>query len=228
MTPRMGQQEIDGLLTIRNAWMEGKAPMPSDPVSVFETNINNLLALFLGKGTSVLLGPERSASQPVTIINKLSGKALEVENASIDQAARILQVTRNGVPNQRWFIKRAKFSKQMVIPAVIFREMHRYSPSFFRFPLPVYSLIAAHSGLCLDILKDSTKNSDALQQSPLIGRSSHLWAFAPDQKGYNFIVNLCSGRVLDVADSSLKNYATVQQYPFNGGDSQRWQLFSYS
>jgi hypothetical protein len=29
--------KCDGLLTIRNAWMEGKTPMPSDPVSVFET-----------------------------------------------------------------------------------------------------------------------------------------------------------------------------------------------
>jgi len=85
----MGQQESDGLLTIRNAWMEGKAPMPSDPVSVFETNINNLLALFLGKGTSILLGHERSASQPVTIINKLSGKALEVMNSSIGPGACI-------------------------------------------------------------------------------------------------------------------------------------------
>jgi hypothetical protein len=98
----MGQQESDGLLTIRNAWMEGKAPMLSGPVSVFETNINNLLALFLGKGTSILLGAEKTASQPVTIINKLSGKALEVMNSSTDQGARIQQVTCNGAPNQRW------------------------------------------------------------------------------------------------------------------------------
>jgi hypothetical protein len=48
----------------------------------------------------------------------------------------------------------------------------------------------------------------------------------PDQKGYNFIVNLCSGQLLDVADSSLKNYAMVQQSRFNGTDSQRWQLLA--
>ena len=226
MTSRMGQPQSERFLTIRNAWMEGNAPMPRDPVSIYETNMNILLGLLLGKGTSILLGPERGADQPLTIINKLSGKALEVENASINQAARIHQVTRNGAPNQQWFIKRAKFSKHMAIPAVIFREVHRYWPSFVRFPLPSYSLIAAHSGLCLDILNGSTEDSDALQQSPVSGRSSHLWALASDQKGYNFIVNLCSGRVLDVVDNSLKNRATIQQSSFSGTDSQRWQLLA--
>jgi Ricin-type beta-trefoil lectin domain-like len=188
--------------------------------------MNILLGLLLGKGTSILLGPERGADQPLTITNKLSGKALEVENASISQAARIQQVTRNGAPNQRWFIKREKLSKHLAIPAVIFREVHRYWPSFLRFPLPGYSLIAAHSGLCLDILNGSTEDSDALQQTPVSSRSSRLWAFAPDEKGYNFIVNLCSGRVLDVVDNSLKNHATIQQSSFNGTDSQRWQLLA--
>ena len=63
--------------------------MSNDPLSIFETNFNNLLGLFLGRGTSILLRPERDAAEPVTIINKLSGKALEVESASVDQAARI-------------------------------------------------------------------------------------------------------------------------------------------
>ena len=43
MTSRMRQQQSDGFLTIRNAWMEGKTLTPGDPVSIFETNINNLL-----------------------------------------------------------------------------------------------------------------------------------------------------------------------------------------
>jgi hypothetical protein len=108
MTPRTRYQESDGLLTIRNAWMEGRAPI--GPLSVFETNINVLLALFLGRGTSVLLGAEEGDAQPVTIINKHSGKALEIEGASTNQFAWTRQLTRNGEPNQRWFIERPKFS----------------------------------------------------------------------------------------------------------------------
>jgi hypothetical protein len=38
--------------------------------------MNILLGLLLGKGISILLGPERGADQPLTITNKLSGKAL--------------------------------------------------------------------------------------------------------------------------------------------------------
>jgi hypothetical protein len=83
MTSGMGQPQSERFLTIRNAWMEGNAPMPRDPVSVFETNFNNLLNLLVGKETSTHLSPEGSAARPVTIVNKLSDKALEVESASI-------------------------------------------------------------------------------------------------------------------------------------------------
>ena len=225
MSSRIRQQRSDSVLTIRNVEIEGKAPILRNPISIFETNINILLGLLLGKGTSVLLGLERNTGRPVTIINKLSGKALEVENCSTEQGARIRQVTRDGAANQRWLIKHIKFSNHMAIPGVIFRQAHRYWPQMLALPLAVYSVIADHSGLCLDTMNDPMDTEEIIQKFPVNGRTSHLWAFVPDKKGSNFIVNLRSGRVLDVADSSLKNYATIQQHPFDGGDSQRWQLF---
>jgi hypothetical protein len=48
----------------------------------------------------------------------------------------------------------------------------------------------------------------------------------PDNKGFNFIVNLHSGQVLDVANKSLNNHVPAQQRPFNGGDNQRWLLIN--
>jgi hypothetical protein len=143
----MGREQSYDFLTIRNAWMEGKAPMPNDLVSIFETNFNSLLGLLLRRETGVPISPERCAAQPVTIVNKLSGKALEVDNPSIGQAARIHQITRNDTLNQRWFTKRANFSVHMAIPAAIFREVHRYWPVFFgfRFPAtPLSRLIAGY------------------------------------------------------------------------------------
>jgi hypothetical protein len=226
MTSRIRQQQSERVLTIRNVWMEGKAPIPRDPISIYETNINNLLDLFLGKGTSMLLGLERNATQPIAIVNKLTGKALEVENSSINQGARIQQGTWNDTPNQRWFVTRTKFSKYMPIPASIFREVHRFWSTFLPFSNAAYSVIADHSGLCLDIVSGSTESAEAVQMLPINGGRSHLWAFVPDRKGFNFIVNLCSGRVLDVMDSSLKNCAIAQQHPFDGRDSQRWQLLT--
>jgi hypothetical protein len=106
------------------------------------------------------------------------------------------------------------------------REVLRYWPTFLRFPKAGYSVIADHSGLCLDIWNGSTDHSVAVQQFPVNGENNQLWAFVPDRQGFDFIVNAHTGQVLDVADNSLKNYATVQPNPFNGGDSQRWQLIN--
>ena len=86
--------------------------------------------------------------------------------------------------------------------------------------------MADHSGLCLGVLNGSTDNTAAVQQARFDGGSNQLWAFVPDNKGFNFIVNLHRGQVLDVANKSLNNHVTVQQRPFNGGDNQRWQLIN--
>lgn len=67
MTSRIGQQQSDEFLTIRNAWMDGKTPMPGDPVSIFETNINNLLgAALLFPAAALLLGAQRALEKRVT------------------------------------------------------------------------------------------------------------------------------------------------------------------
>jgi hypothetical protein len=172
----------------------------------------------------ILFGARRDESQPVNIVNKLSGKALEVEDCSTNQAARIQQVTRNDAPNQRWLIKFTKFVKRRTIPRVIQSQATRYWPAFLPFFRAGYSVIADHSGLCLEIPNNSTDKGGAIQQFPSNGGKKQLWAFVPDSKGFNFVVNLHSGQVLDVANNSLKNYAPVQQNPFTGGDNQRWQL----
>ena len=189
-----------------------------------EASFDILFALVLSKGTDLLFETLKHEPQSVTIVNKLSGKALEVESSSVHQGARIQQVTLNGAASQRWFVKLTKFSRHRTIPGTIGRQAERFWPAFLRFRAAGYSLIADHSGLCLDIPNGSMDKAVAVQQFPLDGGSSHLWGFVPDDSGFSFIANLKSGLVLDVADNSLNNYAKVWQYPFNGGDSQRWQL----
>ena len=205
-----------------------KTGKPQYPYSIpgWTASFEILIALLLGKGTALLLGTETSPTQSVTIVNKLSGKVLEVDDSSTNWGARIQQVTRNGAPHQRWFVKPMKLIRPGTIPEAERRQAHRYWSSFLRFPRTAYSVIADHSGLCLDIVNGSTDNGMAVQQPVENGGKNNLWAFIRDDEGFNFIVNLYSGQVLDVADNSLKNYAAVQQYPFNGSDSQRWQFFS--
>jgi hypothetical protein len=162
----------------------------------------------------------------MTILNKLSGKALTVEDSSTNQGARIEQITQSDAPNQRWSIKYVKSKGHHTSPGVIANEARRFWRPMLSLPQAGCSIMADHSGLCLDVLNGSTDNTAAVQQARFDGWSNQLWAFVPDNKGFNFIVNLHSGRVLDVANKSLNNHATVQQRPFDGGDNQRWQLIN--
>jgi hypothetical protein len=155
-----------------------------------EASFDILFALVLGKGTDLLLETVKHEPQSVTIVNKLSGKALEVENSSVHQGARIQQVTLSGAASQRWFVKLAKFIRHRNIRGTMGRQAQPFWPAFLRFPAAGYSLIADHSGLCLDIPNGSVDQAVAVQQLPLKGGSSHLWGFAPDDTGFNFIVNL--------------------------------------
>ena len=113
--------------------------------------------------------------------------------------------------------------KYRAFPGMIRHRVLRFWPTLLPLPQAGYSLIADHSGLCLDVLNSSTDNAVAVQQLPLNRGKNQLWGFAPDNEGFNFIINLHSGEVLEVAE--IKNCAPVRQYPFNGGDNQRWQLF---
>lgn len=52
-----------------------------------EATFDVLFALVLGKGTDLLLETEKHEPRSVTLVNKFSGKALEVENSSVHQGA---------------------------------------------------------------------------------------------------------------------------------------------
>ena len=228
MSPEyMGGRRSDRLPTVTSIWLEGRSSLPRiNLVAALEASFDIMLGLFgIGRNAtpSGIIINKLTTFQSVTILNKLSGKALTVEDSSTNQGARIQQVTRNGAANQRWFVKRMKFIEQRIIPRVVDRKVLPW-PTVLRFSHAVYSVITDHSGLCLDILNGSTDNSAAVQQLPANGGNNQLWAFVPDRKGFHFIVNVYSGQALDVADTSLKNYAQVRQYPFTGADSQRWQL----
>jgi hypothetical protein len=232
MSPEyIGGRRSDRLPTVISIWLEGRSPLPSiNLIAALEASFNIVFDLFgIGRNATpseIIINKLRTDRfQSVTILNKLSGKALTVEDSSTNQGASIQQVTRNGAANQRWFVKRTKFIKHRIIPQIVDREVLPW-PTVLRFSHAVYSVTADHSGLCLDILNGSTDNSAAVQQLPVHGGNNQLWAFVPDRQGFNVILNVHSGQVLDVTDNSLENYATVQQRPFNGGDNQRWQLIN--
>ena len=233
MSPQyMGERRSDGLPNVTRMWLEGRLSLPSiNLIAALESSFDIVFSLFgIGKNATpsgIIISKLRTDRfQSMTILNKLSGKALSVEDSSTNQGARIEQLTRSDAPNQRWFIKYARSKGHQTSPRVTANEAHRFWRPLRWVPQAGCSIMADHSGLYLDALNGSTDNNVAVQQARFVGRSNQLWAFVPDNKGFNFIVNLCSGQVLDVANKSLNNHATVQQHPFNGGDNQRWQLIN--
>jgi hypothetical protein len=154
---------------------------PQTPYSVrgLEGTFDVLFALVLGKGTDLLLETEKHEPRSVTLVNKFSGKALEVENSSVHQGARIQQVTLSGAASQHWFVKFTKFIRCRTIPSTIGRQAQRFWAAFLRFPAAGYSLVADHSGLCLDIPNGSMDKAVAVQQFPLNGGAATSGGLCP-------------------------------------------------
>ena len=167
---------------------------------------------------------EPNPSRFVTIINKLTGKALEVENSSTSEGARIQQFVRNEKAHQLWTLK---FTNIVWQPKAL-KQMNpcslRFWPNILPFFQAGYLLIAKHSGLCLDVPCSRHDNFLPLRQALSNRASNQLWNFVPDKDGFNFIVNVRSGRVLDAAEGALENFGAVQLSTFKGTANQRWQL----
>jgi Ricin-type beta-trefoil lectin domain-like len=105
----MEGRRSDRLPTVASIWLEeGRSPLPSmNLIASLEASFDTVFGLFgIGRNaTPSEITINRLATnrfQSVTILNKLSGKALTVEDSSTNQGACIQQVTRNGAANQRW------------------------------------------------------------------------------------------------------------------------------
>src|ERR1700693_759158 len=111
----MGGRRSDRRPTVTSIWLEGRSSLPSINLTAsLEASFDIVFGLFgIGRNATpseiIINKLTTNRFQSVTILNKLSGKALTVEDSSTNQGARIQQVTRNGAANQRWFVKRMKF-----------------------------------------------------------------------------------------------------------------------
>jgi hypothetical protein len=181
-------------------WLEGRLPLPSmNLIAALESSFDVVFALFgIGRNAtssgSIINKLRTDRFQSMTILNKLSGKALAVEDSSTNQGARIEQITRSDAPNQRWSIKYVKSNGHHTSPGVIANEARRFWRPMLSLPQAGCSIMADHSGLCLDVLNGSTDNTAAVQQARFDGWSNQLWAFVPDNKGLTSLSTCTAAR----------------------------------
>jgi len=134
------------------------------------------------------------------IVNKNSGKVLDVQGVSQSNTALIQQWDYLGGANQQWQL-------------VAVDSMSTY-----------YKIVSKNSGKVLDVQGVSTANGALVQQYDYLAGANQQWQLVAVDSTYYRIVNKNSGKVLDVQGISTANGALIQQWDYLGGDNQKWQL----
>jgi arabinoxylan arabinofuranohydrolase len=132
------------------------------------------------------------------IINRNSGKCLDVYNNSTADGANVDQWTSNGGQNQQW--------------------------SFVAQTGGYYEIIARHSGKALEVGGNSTADGGNVQQWTWAGTNSQQWTLVNLGTGYYEIVNRNSGKVLDVVGNGTADGVNIDQWTWNSGNNQQWQI----
>jgi alpha-L-fucosidase len=132
------------------------------------------------------------------IINRNSGKCLDVSGNGTGDGVNVDQWTSNGGQNQQW--------------------------SFVAQTGGYYEIIARNSGKALEVGGNSTADGGNVQQWTWIGANSQQWSLVNLGSGYYEIVNRNSGKVLDVVGNGTADGVNVDQWTWNSGNNQQWQI----
>jgi hypothetical protein len=133
------------------------------------------------------------------IVNKNSGKLLDVYGKSTADGANVIQWLDNGQTNQQWKLVDAGNG--------------------------YYKVQNVNSGKVLDVADMSTANGANVQQwTSWSGGTNQEWQIVDAGSGYYTFINRNSGKALDVYQKSTADGANIQQYTDNGGANQQWQL----
>ncbi|OPJ59422.1 flavastacin precursor [Clostridium chromiireducens] len=131
------------------------------------------------------------------LINRESGKALDVYNSSTADGADVIQWSTGSGNNQKWIITNMGNG---------------------------YKLINVNSKKALDVYNTSTENGADVIQWTDNGQKNQLWNIVDLGNGYYNLVNVNSGKLLDVDNKSTADGANVLQWISTGGYNQQWQI----
>ncbi|MEU7923705.1 endo-1,4-beta-xylanase [Micromonospora sp. NPDC049801] len=158
-----------------------------------------LNALNAGSGTPTTPPPGSGVDTTAwyVLINRNSGKALDVYERATTDGARIDQWTRNDGAWQQW--------------------------QFVDSGSGYYRLKSRNSGKVLDVYNRSTADSAAVVQWTDGNGTNQQFRLA-DSGGYVRLINRNSGKAVEVQGASTADGGNVVQYADWGGNNQQWQL----
>lgn len=144
-----------------------------------------------------------SASTPVMLVSKSSGKCLDVTAVSLKQGAGIQQWGCSGGENQHWFFKATTAG--------------------------TYEIESQDSKLALAITSSSrTGGAGIIQWAYYSNSPSETWRARQDATGYYNLIAVNSGMCLDVrgGTSATESGVAVQQWACTGAGNQAWEIVS--
>ncbi|MEU1320624.1 non-reducing end alpha-L-arabinofuranosidase family hydrolase [Streptomyces tibetensis] len=155
-----------------------------------------LVAGFLGAQPAAAATVDPNASY--VLVNRNSGKALDVYNMATGDGARITQWSRNDQNQQQW--------------------------QFVDSGGGYYRIKSRHSGKVLDVHNRSTANGGSIVQWADLNGTNQQWRLADSSDGYVRLISRHSNKALEVQGASTADNAEVVQYDDWGGTNQQWQL----
>ncbi|NUP61022.1 MAG: family 43 glycosylhydrolase [Nonomuraea sp.] len=164
--------------------------------------MRRVLAVLLLLGGLLTAQPAAAATVDTNtwyvLVNRNSGKALDVYNLSTADGGRITQWTRNNGDQQQW--------------------------QFVDSGGGYYRLKSRLSGKVLDVSGLSTANGASVVQWSDHNGTNQQWRLADSAGGYVRLINRNSSKALEVQGASTADGANIVQYDDWGGNNQQWQL----
>ncbi len=159
-------------------------------------------AVAAGGMVAMSAGPASAATVDTNawyvLVNRNSGKVVDVYGRATNDGARIAQWTRNDGSNQQW--------------------------QFVDSGNGYYRLKSRLSGKVLDVYNFSTANSASVVQWSDLNGTNQQWRLADSSDGYVRFINRNSNKALEVQGAATTDGANVVQYDDWGGANQQWQL----
>ncbi|MEJ2859140.1 MULTISPECIES: non-reducing end alpha-L-arabinofuranosidase family hydrolase [unclassified Saccharothrix] len=165
-------------------------------IAVFATVLAASSAVALNTGAASAATVDTTAWY--VLVNRNSGKAIDVSSASTADGAAIQQYARHDGANQQW--------------------------QFVDSGGGYYRLKSKNSGKVLDVTSKSTADGARIQQWTDNGGANQQFRLADSDSGYVRLINRNSGKAVEVQGAATTDGAPVVQYSDWNGSNQQWQL----
>ncbi|MBD0839927.1 MULTISPECIES: non-reducing end alpha-L-arabinofuranosidase family hydrolase [unclassified Streptomyces] len=178
-------------------WFRRPAPLRLRRLLVVLTPVL-LMATFIGVGAQPASAATVDPNASYVLVNRNSGKALDVYNLATNDGARITQWARNDQNQQQW--------------------------QFVDSGGGYYRIKSRHSGKVLDVQGRSTANGAAIVQWSDANATNQQWRLADSSDGHVRLIARHSNKALEVQGASTADGANIVQYDDWGGANQQWRL----